>query len=329
MLMCNGVVLNTTSPKTELEKEVAASLKSLASKYGIEKDKGRVLFTYPSHLIKPDRDNPGRFTKPAGIKISFRANQAMPDGSGVREWRYFLTQTKNKSGQVSYSPLFHIFDGRWELGLSSIELIYFILELYPFTEGGKNQDKTAAAVIRRADAKADAKAEVERRRSIISIEAKLYLSESEGGFSEAEIRSLASRLMIANSQDQDLSVLIIEIDNKLKVDRSLVEKAKESSVRNSPEIEIGAVIAKSMDAGIIKLAKDGSGKLGWAINKDGTWVSFYKLPATAKDERSALIKHLMKNVSAFDALQSALGQIAKGQDGAGGDEEDSDGDSEQ
>lgn len=310
MLMCNGVILNTTNPKTELDKEVAASMKSLASKYNLGKGGGRMLFTYPHHLIKPDRDNPGRFTKPAGMKISFRANQSMSDGSGLREWRYFITQTKNKSGQVSYSPLFHIFDGRWELGLSDIELIYFLLELYPLTEGGKNQDKAANPIIRRADAKADAKAEVERRRNLISIEAKLYLPESDGGFSEDEIRGLAARLMIAGSKDQDISLLIIEIDNKLKVDRSLVEKAKESSVRKDPAFEVGAIIAKAMDAGIIKLAKDGSGKLGWAINKDGAWASFYKLPVAAKDERSALVKYLIKNVSALDTLQLVLEKAA-------------------
>lgn len=298
--MCNNVVLNTTNPQTALEKQVAKELQEIAKTYGLTRKSGSVVFVYPDALVKPDRENPGKFDSPKGITIKYQASEILEDGAGTREWRYFTNSTTDKNGKPIYTPAVDIFNGRWELGLNELELIYYLINIYPYTEGGKNFKDGDRAFMKRKDVAADNRKVVEARSQRAEIEAKLYLKPGKGGFTDEELKDLALRIQInAGTMDLPLSQpnrdsLILMIDNKFKTDPSLTMMAKESQSLPNIDMEIRKLVQQAKDFKLIALIKKGNSIIGWGRlnHTTGTYDKLVGFPVNAKNEDDVLYRFL-------------------------------------
>lgn len=312
--MCNGVVLNTTNPTTALEKQVAKELQDIAKTYGLKRNSGSVVFVYPDALVKPDRENPGKFDSPRGITIKYVANEVLEDGGGTREWRYFTNSTTDKNNKKIYTPSTDIFNGRWELGLDQLELIYYLINIYPYTEGGKNFKDGERAFIKRKDVVADNRKVVEARRQKAEIEARLYLLPEKGGFTDEELKDLALRVQINAAQmelplsDANRDYLILALDNKFKTDPSLTMLAKESQALPNVDMEIRKLVQQAKEFKLIALIKKGNSIVGWGRlnHTTNTYDKLVGFPVNTKSEDDVLYRFLSGKPLIVESLKEAV-----------------------
>lgn len=314
--MCNGVVLNTTNPKTDLDKQVAKELQQIVKDYNLKRNSGAVIFAYPDSLVKPDLDTKGKTDQPGGIVIKFKSSEILEDGSGTREWVYFKNTTTDKSNKTLYSPTADIFNGRWELGLESLELIYYLINIYPYTEGGKNHKEGEKVFIKRKDVAADNRKVVKARSERAQIEAKLYLQPGNGGFTDEELKDLALRLQINASHMQvplsenDRDTLILAVDNKFKTDPSLTISASTSQKLPDIDMEIRKLVQQAVEYKLIALIKKGDTIIGWGrLNKTtGLYDKLYGLFAGVKDYDTPLYRFLATKPMVVESLKAAVAE---------------------
>lgn len=326
MLKCNGQLINTVAPKTQLDQEVLKRLNEIVKKYNLDKG-GSCVFEYADGLRKPDRDNPGKSIAPAGIKIPFKALEVLSSGS--REWIYFTGSYRAKDGITEqYRPKFDIFGGKWELGLDKVELIFFLLDIYPYIDGGANQNKSKEPVLKVRDEVAAASKIVEAKREAIKIESKIYLGEENGGYSEKEIRSLASKLGIADASGDlvDINIVINAIDTQLKLSPGKVVDAVKSMSKPDADLGINEIIQQAEDMKLLRRGKTSDKKKeGWfkfELQPDGTIggepVMFFTIPANSKDARKSFIDAMKKDLVKFEKLKTEIEAINAVTDGSSG-----------
>jgi hypothetical protein len=304
--MCNFVVVNTMNPTTEVDKWVAGRFKEISNKYGLNKG-NKIRFEFPKELIVADKDNPGKKIKPASFLIRFDGIRRTDKGQ--EHWRYYLYETPRSGGKKEYKPTGKLFDGAWEFGLDDLEFIFFLLEVYPRLINGNNRSTSMSPMIEIRDVEAEIKVRVASKRERASIDAKLYLSEEEGGYSEQQLRDAAARLFIPNSSTDDPDIVRDAIDSKIK---TMGDSARNIFVRTVKTVDNDSkqLAQLLLDFGIVKLSPvKGSGEKAWVeVREDGTEVNIVVLAKTTKkgSEIGLLSKFLLGDPKLMGELSERL-----------------------
>jgi len=143
MLIRGTTTLDISEPKTEVELQVVKRMSEIIEKYELE-DGGLIRFAYPKRFLIPNpaqhvKENKNKIMKPRSLKIIL--NDVVRSRQGTIGWRYCNSVTQVKDNKQRFNPEYIFFNGELSLGIKDIELIYYFLDLYSRTEGGKNQDK--------------------------------------------------------------------------------------------------------------------------------------------------------------------------------------------
>jgi hypothetical protein len=197
--------LNLSQPTTDVEKRVNSRMEEIISEYKLDQG-NKIQFVYPKrYLLKSKHPlNIGKIDKPASIGIKYR--DVVREKTGAVEWRWYeSTSGSDEKGTLRYNPTGIPFAGSWSLGIDRIDLIFFLLDIYSHTEGGKNWTPDKVAFIAIDDKIKDAAEFGKNRKLSLLLENAIYGEAI--GLNDENLRILAGATGVIGYRETDIDVI--------------------------------------------------------------------------------------------------------------------------
>ena len=306
MLKRGEAVLNLDEPKTNIEKETLARIEQIKDDYKL-REGGHVVFVYPKVLIHKNPLNGNKVDKPASIRLQFR--DIVRERTGAVEWRWYETSSGSKEqGDLRYTPPQIFFTGSLSLGEEHADLIFFLLDIYSHTEGGKNWSQNKAVYIAVDDKLKDAALYGKKQKAEFLIQAAVYGETI--GLSEANLRILAGSVGVQNFSTLELDILKQTTHAILMKDvvraTELINELKQGG-RNP---ELLALVQELKDKNIIVV--NGVGKTRrWHMVEDGKPGTVIMPLVGGKPVDSQLVEFMITDTSVESMLREKLDALVE------------------
>ena len=264
MLKRGEAILNLDEPKTEIEKKTLARIEQIKDEYKL-REGNHVLFVYPKLLIKTNPLNGNKVDKPASIRIQFR--DIVRGSTGAIEWRWFETTSgSSETGDLRYTPAHIFFTGSMSLGEEHADLIFFLLDIYSHTEGGKNWSQNNAVYLAVDDKLKEAADYGKKQKAEFLIQAAIYGDTI--GLSDENIRILAGSVGVQNFSTIEMDILKQTTHALLMKDVNRASELINDLSKGGKNTELLALVQELKDNNIIVL--NGVGKTRkWHVVEDG------------------------------------------------------------
>lgn len=263
---------------------------------------------YPKERVKPSRLKHNRKPdKPAGISFPYRAVRKTSMGTEI--WRYAEEVIHLDGGKKKYVPSHFKYTGAIVLGKEDIELIWFLLNVCPYTKpmSDKEEDQKnyngrppkiefENLVKESNDNAANKKDEAEFMALVYS---------SAVGLTEDRLRTVAKALFINNVDELYINQVREQIEKAVKVDKRNGVKKFMAMVDAEAVLTVRANIQRAIDGKHIKythntkewvwLGEDGKKtelicKLGRGIRPDDAIYDLYIGDEGLKDAIQSVLK---------------------------------------
>ena len=264
MLKRGEAILNLDEPTTDIEKKTLARIEQIKDEYKL-REGNHILFVYPSILIHKNPLNGNKADKPASIRIQFR--DIVREKTGAVEWRWFETVAGSKEqGDLRYTPAYDFFTGSLSLGEESADLIFFLLDIYSHTEGGKNWSQGQALYMAVDDKLKEAADYGKKQKAEFLIQAAVYGETV--GLSEDNLRILAGSVGVQNFLTLELELLKKQTHTILMRDIDRATALINDLKKGGKNPELLALVQELKDRNVIVM--NGVGKTRrWHMVEDG------------------------------------------------------------
>jgi hypothetical protein len=213
----------------------------------------RIVKSRLKHNRLPDKPNSISFDLVSTVRYRKTAEgKSTPIPSEI--WRYATSMSTDKNGNKKYLPKKFKFNGARFLGLSDIELIFFLLRKSEFCKEGDNQGKIVKFMFEDLVSAAEKKAA--KKSLAVKIDTLLY---GEKSLPVKRLRELAKAMFVHSVDELSDAQVRIALDDKIAHSKDGVDKFL-SMIDADMEISSRGSIQKVIDSG--KLHYD-SGKRTW------------------------------------------------------------------
>ncbi len=302
MLKVGSKVLDLSNPTTDIEKKVVERIEEIREQYKLDAG-NKLMFVYPARYIMPDKANPGKFDKPASIKIQFR-DIVRDKKAGAVEWRWFESTTgSDEKGNLRYNPNTYFFSGTWTLGEEHMDLIYFLLDIYSHTEGGKNWSEGVSVYIA-VDDKIKEAADYEKNQKATLLVQNAIFGEATG-LTEENLRLLAGAAGVVQYRELDLGILKKQLHIILSKDLANATSLINNMRKGSKNVEYVALVQELKDANIVIMKGVGKTREWFFTEGEGVGMKIMKVVGGSTPE-SQLADYIEADESLAEDLKARL-----------------------
>ena len=301
MLKRGEAILNLDEPKTNIEKETLARIEQIKDDYKL-REGNQILFVYPKVLIHKNPLNGNKVDKPASIRIQF--HDIVREKTGATEWRWFETTSGSKEqGDLRYTPSQIFFTGTLSLGEERADLIFFLLDIYSHTEGGKNWSQNKAVYLAVDDKLKEASNYGKKQKAEFLIQAAIYGETI--GLSDENIRILAGSVGVQNFSTLEMDILKQTTHALLMKDIDRASELINDLRKGGRNPELLALVQELKDKNIIVV--NGVGKTRkWHVVEDGKPGTVIMPVVGGKPVDAQLVEFMIADTSVEAMLREKL-----------------------
>ena len=249
----------------------------------------------PHNYPKPD--------KPAGISVPFVSQ--LKTKSGIEEWRYAEHKTITAKGEVIWEPRNFAVEGTIAIDEKDIEKLWWLYNICPFIEGGKNRNKKPPK-FEFEDKISDAERKAMMEERISEVKALIYSSKL--GLGEEKLRIIAKAYFIPGVDEMTFAQV------KLAVEHEVLRNKRDGYEKFLDMVNIDDVVKTK---GLLQIAIDRKVIIYMVNKKVWAWVTqdgsrnepFVSVPPVA-EPHDVLYNHYKGNRKFAEQLQAAVKGMA-------------------
>jgi len=246
---------------------------------------GFVILKYASHMVAPNKDNPGMVDQPQSVILRCVQNVTTPEGA--KQFRYAVSAVTKGKGEVTYDPSAISVDR--QIMINDIDLLVFLHNFCPLVAGSLNVSANIVPLLVIEDQLKEAVVVTSKRRDEAD-----YLNLLYNKLNHAQLELMATAYGVAGADDMEAEVLRERIDALVKRSRGGASEFLMKANFNDPDESSKVTgITKLKDAVDLEIVVFNASKKRWDMVTP-TKELIKTLHTSGKPNIPALYAHLAK-----------------------------------